>query len=161
MKNILILFFICSSCSLFKKSNSKIEKDIEINTQQKVFLVSYDKVWKAAHTALKYTIASENQDFGTIETDYIKSVDGWQPPYAKPNSNSGSRYKLFFTFAKGQTQGKESTRVSIEKKIEKFKNIISDTEVLVSDGSEEKSLFYRIERELIIDQALIKSTEKK
>lgn len=161
MTRIICIFFALQSCSLFGIKNNSPESIIQNATQQRIFLAPYDKVWKAAHTTLKYTIASENQDFGTIETDYVKGVDGWIPPYKKKPDFYGARYKLIFTFAKGITQGKESTRVTIEKKIENFKNIISGTETIASDGSEEKALFYRMERELIISQAIEKATQEK
>lgn len=154
---VLIVSGILSSCALFEPQSESPEDLILKASQQRIFLASYDKVWKAAHSVLKYTIASENQDFGTIETDYIKAVDGWIPPYKTKPDYPSSRYKLFFTFAKGNTNGKESTRLTIEKKIETFKDVISDTQTVASDGSEEKSLFYRIERELIILNAIEKT----
>jgi len=61
---------------------------------------------------------------------------------------------LIFTFAKGKTDGRESTRITIEKKIEVFRDFISETQIIPSDGLEEMALFYRIERELVIAQAL-------
>ncbi len=64
-----------------------------------------------------------------------------------------------FTFAKGKTNGRESTRVTLEKKIEVFKSIISDTQSISSDGQEEKIIFYRMEREIIIALALKKAVE--
>ena len=94
-----------------------------------------------------------------IETDFVKAVDGWLPPYKNKPDLPGSRYKLIFTLAKGKTSGRESTRVSIEKKIEVFKNIIADTQTVSSDGQEERIIFYRMEREIIIAQALKKAGE--
>lgn len=163
---IFILFFSTSSlflpgCSLFENRSETADQAIEKASNQKIFFASYDQVWKAAHTTIKYTIASENQDYGLIETDFVKAVDGWLPPYKNKPDLPGSRYKLIFTFAKGKTNGRESTRVSIEKKIEVFKNIISDTQSVSSDGQEEKIIFYRMEREIIIAQAIKKSTEAK
>ena len=92
-----------------------------------------------------------------METDYIKAVDGWLPPDQISPVYKSSRYKLVFGFAKGITNNKESTRVTIEKKIEIFKDFISETKSVPSDGLEEQTLFYRIERELIIGQALKKA----
>lgn len=153
---ILVLSLIMSSCSILEPKSESPEQIIEKASHQKVFLAPYDKVWKMAHSVIKYTIAAENQDYGTIETDYIKAVDGWMPAHKRKPDFPSSRYKLFFTFAKGQTKGQDSTRVTIEKKIEAFKDVISDTEIVPTDGSEETALFYRIERELIIDRALQK-----
>lgn len=151
--NFILLLFI-SGCSLFQPRPDAADKIIEKASKQKIFIAPYDIVWKATHSAIKYTIANENQDYGVIETDYIKSVDGWLPPdQNRPQYNSG-RYKLILNFAKTTSQGKESTRISIEKKIEIFKDFISETESVPSDGLEEQSIFYRIEREIIISNAL-------
>lgn len=145
---------LLTGCGLVTPRSETPEELLNRVSQQRIFLVPYDKVWRAAHAALKYTIASENQDFGTIETDFVKGVDGWLPPYKERPDYPGSRYKLTFSFAKGKTKGRESTRVTIEKRIEAFKNIISESQQIESDGSEEKAIFYRIERELIIARAI-------
>ena len=148
---------IVSGCALFEPRSDSPDKIIEKASQQKIFFADYDLVWKYAHTVIRYTIANENQEYGMIETDYIKAVDGWLPPYqTKPQYKSG-RYKLIFTFAKGETNGRESTRVTIEKKIEVFKDFISETQLVSSDGLEEQTLFYRIERELVVGATLKKA----
>lgn len=154
---ILNLFF---GCSLFDTRSETTGEILERSTNQKIFLASYDKVWRAAHSTLKYTIATENQDFGVIETDYIKAVDGYIPPYQEKPAIPGARYKLILNFAKGKTKGRESTRVTIEKKIEVFKNVIAEAQVVPSDGLEEKIIFYRMERELIIADALKRASEQ-
>ncbi len=151
---LVLLAALSTSCSLFAPRSETPEQLLERVSHQRIFLAPYDKVWRAAHTALKYTIASENQDFGTIETDFVKAVDGWIPPYKERPDYPGARYKLTFTFAKGETKGKESTRVTIEKRIEAFRNIISDSHKIDSDGTEEKAIFYRMERELVIARAI-------
>lgn len=143
-----------SGCGLFGSRSDSPDKIIQRASQQKIFFASYDSVWRAAHASLKYTIANENQDYGVIETDYIKSVDGWLPPDQTRPEYKSARYKLILNFAKGTSNGRESTRVTIEKKIEIFKDFISEREVVPSDGLEEQSLFYRIERELLVNQAL-------
>lgn len=156
LKKTLPLLILLSGCSLFEKQPDSVDQIIQKSSNQKIFFVNYDLVWKSAHTAIKYTIASENQDFGVIETDFVKSVDGWLPPDKTKPDYKSARYKLIFTFAKGKTEGRESTRLSIEKKIEVFRDFISETQAIPSDGLEEMALFYRIEREIIIAQALKK-----
>lgn len=153
----LFIIFIISGCGLVQPRTESADKIIEKASKQKIFFASYDLIWKAAHFAIKYTIANENQDFGIIETDYIKAVDGWLPPDQTKPTYKSARYKLALTFAKGNTGGRESTRVTIEKKIEVFRDFISETQIVPSDGLEEQSIFYRIEREIIIDKALKKA----
>lgn len=154
---IIALGLSLSGCALFESRSDTVDKIVEKASQQKIFFADYDIVWKAAHSAIRYTIANENQEYGVIETDYIKSVDGWLPPFQSKPQYKSARYKLIFNFAKGEVNGRDSTRVTIEKKIEVFKDFISETQFVPSDGLEEQSLFYRMERELIIAQALKKA----
>ena len=148
---------IVIGCSLIDKKPSAHSRLSEIN-KQKVYSYSYDNVWRAANTVLKYPIAVENQDNGVIETEFIKGLDGWTPPgEEKVLPSSGVRYKLLLTFVRGKIDGKESTRVTIEKRMEKLRDFFSESENLESDGLEEKILFYRIERELVISEVLKKA----
>ena len=126
-------------------------------SKQRVLFASFDQVWRAAHAVIKYPIANENIDTGIIETDYIKAVDGWLPPNVKKPSSAGVRYKLVFIIVKGKSQGQASTRVTIDKKVETQRDFFAETQELDSDGLEEKILFYRMERELVIQQGLKKA----
>lgn len=160
IKTLCSFFVMTTSCSLLgcslldiKPPLSDLKNPI---TPQKVYFANYDHVWRAAHAVIKFPISQENQDSGFIETEYIKGVDGWVPPGKTKSPSAGIRYKLIFNFAKGTTDGRDSTRVTVEKKIEILRNFFSTPESLESDGLEEKILFYRIERELIIAEALKK-----
>jgi hypothetical protein len=143
-------------CSLFDKKPSAHARMTKIS-KQKVFFAPYDSVWRAAHNVLKYPIAQENQDNGIIETEYIKGLDGWLAPGEQRSPSSGIRYKLTMTFAKGKTDGRESTRVTLDKRMEILRDFFSEPESMESDGLEERIIFYRIERELIISEALKKA----
>ncbi|MNK12077.1 hypothetical protein D3C87_301340 [compost metagenome] len=144
------------SCSLFDARPSA-HSQMKTVIKQKIFFAPYDSVWTAAHKVLKYPIAQENQDTGVIETEYIKGLDGWLPPGTQTPPSAGIRYKLIFTMAKGRTDGRESTRVTIDKKMEILRDFFSPPEPMETDGLEEKVLFYRMERELIITEALKKA----
>lgn len=146
--------FAASGCTLFERTPDAGEQLAARASRQRIFFASYDEVWRAIHTALKYTIATENPDTGVIETEYIKGVDGWVAPGQKRSTSAGARYKVFITLAKGRTEGRESTRVTIEKRGEILKDFFSEPTQIASDGLEEAVLFYRIERELVITEAL-------
>lgn len=145
-----------SGCTLFDRGPDLNTGLANRASKQRIFFANYDQVWRAVHTALKYTIASENPDTGLIETEFIKTMDGWVPPGEKRNLSSGARYKLVIVLAKGKTEGRDSTRVTIEKRGELLKDFFSEPKPVESDGLEESVLFYRIERELIISEALKK-----
>lgn len=158
--SLIISLLLISGCGSQVLQSESPEAIIERSSQQKIFHAPYDEVWKAAHSVLKYTIAAENQDFGVIETDFIKAVDGWLPPFRTRPQFPSSRYKLIISFARGKKgESQETVRVTIDKKIEVFKDFISEVKNVNSDGFEEKTIFYRIERELIIAKALKKASE--
>jgi hypothetical protein len=123
---------------------------------QQLFYAPFDQVWRAAHAVLKYPIANENPDAGYIETEYIKGIDGFLPPDKTKPPSAGIRYKIIMIFAKGQVEGRVSTRVTIEKKMEVLRDFFSEPESMQSDELEEKIIFYRIERELIVYDTLKK-----
>lgn len=129
-------------------------------SQQRIYYYPYDNVWRATQLALKYPIAVNNMDNGVIETDNIRAVDGFQSPTSDKDPSSGIQYKITITLAKGRYEGREVVRVNIHKKIERHRDFFSDAEELDSDGLEEQVLFYRIERELIIEDALKKAAAK-
>ncbi|MEZ0393220.1 MAG: hypothetical protein ACAH59_13455 [Pseudobdellovibrionaceae bacterium] len=128
-------------------------------TQQKVFYFPYDSVWRAAQLALKYPIAVNNMDHGVLETDFIRGDDGFISPTVEKVPSSGIRYKITLTLVKGKIDGRDGVRVTIQKQLEKKRDFFSEVEALNSDGLEEKVLFYRIERELIIDEGLKKAAK--
>lgn len=149
-----VCFIAVTGCSLFDGPPDTGERLIKRASRQRIYFAPVDQVWRAAHTVLKYTIATENPDTGLIETEYIKGVDGWLAPNQSKPPSAGLRYKITFVMAKGKTDGKESTRLTIDKKIEVLHDFFSEPDIIESDGLEESVLFYRIERELIITDAL-------
>lgn len=156
-KKLFLVSLLASStllgCSLFDRKPSAHQRMQQIN-KQKTYVASYDSVWRAAHAVLKYPIAQENQDTGVIETEYIKAIDGWNPPDATKAPSSGVRYKLTLMIAKGKSGNRESVRVTVDKKMEILRDFFSPPETMSSDGLEEKIIFYRIEQELKINEAL-------
>lgn len=150
---------LLSSCAGSPVPTRK-EKVIRKFVNQKIFYFPYDGVWRAAQLALKYPIAINNMDNGVLETDLIKADDGFLAPGEARTPSSGVRYKITLVLAKGKVDGRESVRVTVSKSIEKKRDFFSDPETLVSDGLEEMTIFYRIERELLIDEALKKAAKQ-
>lgn len=139
---------------------SRKDRAIRKLVNQKIFYFPYDSVWRAAQLALKYPIAINNMDNGVLETDLIKADDGFLAPGEAKTPSSGVRYKITLVLAKGKVDGRESVRVTVSKSIEKKRDFFSDPETLNTDGLEEMTIFYRIERELLIDEALKKAAKQ-
>lgn len=138
---------------------SSSEKVIRRTSNQRVFAYPFESVWRAAQLALKYPIAVNNMDNGNLETDWIKAADGFQNPEAEKEPSAGVKYKISMILVKGKLEGKESVRVTLTKKIERQRDFFSDPEPVDSDGLEEKIIFYRIEREIIVDEGLKKAAK--
>lgn len=153
---ILLLSYLIASCALLDKQPDA-QSTLQKAAPQKIFYARYDDVWRAVHAVIKYPIVNENQDTGYLETDYIKAVDGYKPPENDKEAPNGLRYKIIISFAKGKTNQKESVRVTIEKRMQVLKDFFSDPETIGSDGLEEKIIFYRLERELIVEEGLKKA----
>src|SRR4051812_14057820 len=151
-----ILFVLMLGCESFQTASEDPAKPIPKPPAQEIFYYPFDQVWRAAHAVLKYPISNENPDSGSIETEYIKGVDGFLPPEKTKPPSAGIRYKIIMISAKGFTDGRESTRVTIDKKMEVLRDFFSEPEQMISDGLEEKVILYRIERELLISNTLKK-----
>lgn len=130
-------------------------------SQQRVYYFPYDSVWRATQLALKYPIAVNNMDNGIIETDNIRAIDGFQSPTSEKDPSSGISYKITLTLSKGRYDGRDAVRVNIRKKTERRRDFFAEAEDIESDGLEEQVIFYRIERELIVEDALKKSAAAK
>ena len=152
----LVLLILMASCTSKAPEPANKRREARVQTQ-KIFFFSYDNVWRAAQLALKYPIAVNNMDHGVLETDYVKADDGFIAPVEEKTPSSGIRYKITLTLSKGKVDGRDSVRVNINKTIEKKRDFFSEAELMPTDGLEERVLFYRMERELIIDEALKKA----
>lgn len=135
--------------------------DLKKNSYHKVFPYNYESVWRAAQLTLKYPIAVNNMENGVLETEWVRGIDGFLAPGASREPSAGIRYKISLMLVKGKLDGKQSVRMTIAKKMERQKDFFSDVDTLVSDGLEEKVLFYRIEREILIEEALKKTAAGK
>lgn len=98
-------------------------------------------------------------DTGIIETEWIKADEGFQSPIHEEAPSAGIRYKIAMSFVKGKFENKNSVKVKITKKIERHRDFFSEPEVINTDGLEEKVLFYRMEREILIEEGLKKSSK--
>jgi|GEM_PF-1571852 len=122
----------------------------------KSYRQTYEAVWRSAQISLKYPIAVNNVENGTLETEWIKADDGFQPPQTTI-STTGVRYKIIVNMTRGLLSGKPVTKVNVRKNVEQRTNFFAEEKPLVSDTLEEKILLYRIEREIVVDEAIKRS----
>jgi hypothetical protein len=158
---LLLSFLLSIGCTSAVKSEraSTSEKIIRKSANQRVYAYPFESVWRATQLALKYPIAVNNMDNGVLESDWIKAADGFQNPESEKEPSAGIRYKILMSLVKGKLEGRESVRVTLTKRMEKQKDFFSEPESMESDGIEEKIIFYRIEREILIEEGLKKAAK--
>lgn len=121
-----------------------------------VFQANYDELWRALQKSIsRYPIRLNNADTGQLETDLIKPAQMWQPAHEKREFSPGERYFIKVSTTRGEMRGKtESVRLTIEKVMTIERDFFAGEQKKYSDGLEEKSILYRIQRELTMEQSL-------
>ncbi len=155
----LVIGLLLSGCSTL---GIDTEEAKDAGPQAAVLEAPFDKVWRAAQLALaKYPIKVNNMDSGTLETDYIKFEKLWRPPYQKSEPPSGERQMISIRMIRGAYEDRnEAVKVIVTKVIELSPDFITQPKRKISDGIEERLILYRISRELAIERALLKASEK-
>lgn len=123
--------------------------------QSKNIQAAYDSIWKASlQTMGKYPLRTYDQEAGVIETDFIRGDNVWIPPYKKKYIPGGYRYKLNLKLIKVKSRTENYVRVVVLKQPELQRDFFSTPEKIQTDGLEELSILYRIEREVEISKLM-------
>jgi hypothetical protein len=147
-----------SGCALFEERKGPTTF---VGPREQVFYATYDEVWRAANLVLQpYPLRVSNMDQGLLESDAIHGYKSWTPPFAPESASSGLNYKLTLKLLRGKFNGKAATKVSILKDATVQHDFFSDPKPVASDGLEEKSLLYRIGREVTIERAIAKAQKQ-
>lgn len=163
MLPLLFLGVALVGCETFDRKG-KVSKNVHDSYNrpyQQEFVATYEAVWRAAQISVRYPISLNNMDTGQLETDWIRALEGFQPPDQKRAPSSGIRYKIVLTLVRGKRNNRPTVRVTLRKLIERQRDFFAEPEQLVTDGLEEKVILYRMERELLIQEALKKVPDPK
>ncbi len=149
----LTLGIVISGCASW---TAPPKKDFSAPPFEKVFKESFETVWKAVQiTMSKYPMKLSDMDSGVYETQPIRGDKAWVSPNSPPVPPGGQRHKISIKILRGRDSlGLDATQVTILKQAELQRDFFSDYEKQGSDGLEEKSLMYRIEREIQIERSL-------
>lgn len=151
-----LLTFSCAQAPT-KKVNPALKK---LEPTERIFNTNMETIWKAAQRSIKYPLAVDNMETGILETEWVRSEDGFMPAHSEVQPSSGLKFKILVRVLRGKRQQKDAIRVTVAKHIERQKDFFADEEVIESDGWEEKVLLYRIDREIAIEEALKKGAFK-
>ena len=155
----LIFLFGLSACALFSDRPGPPKY---YGPREQVYFASFEEVWRAANLVLQpYPLRISNMDQGALETDTIHGYKVWGPPYKSDIANSGESYHLTIHVVKGNLERRVATKVTVLKDGEVQVDFFSEPRAIPSDGLEEKTLLYRIGREIQVERALAKVQKQK
>jgi len=158
MSLVLINLFSCSSYEQFKNYS----KNLEIPSE--VFKADYVQSWQAALQVMKkYDLSFQDQESGTIKTRWKDNTLelNFSDSFGGKDSVKTAKFKLIMTLVKGYRGGKEVTKISIYKRQMVAQDFLQGEKIVHSDNILEKTILYRIKRQIIIDNKLKKIEQQK
>lgn len=150
-----------SSCTYYVEKESR-KNYMTDEPYLKTFYGDYPDVWASVGKAMSgYRTTVMDREAGYIETVEKPFDEGWRSPHIQNIPPSGRRYRVIVRVLRGEVKGKSAISVSVKKIIKNRVDFFSQDEEEASDGLEERSLLYRIEREYEIERGLKRYFEAK
>jgi hypothetical protein len=157
----LVLIIFLSSCASYDQF-VKITKDFEIPT--KVFKSDFTQTWAAVVSVMKkYDIEQQNQEAGVIKTRWMDNTleVNFADSFGSNDRVKAAKFKLLVNVIKGFRYGREVTKVSVYKRQIVEQDFLQGWKEVDKDLILEKTLLYRINRFLNIDNKLEEIQKKK
>ncbi|WP_157765636.1 hypothetical protein [Halobacteriovorax marinus] len=150
-----------NSCSSYQQFQ-EIAEEFEIPS--KLFKSTYNQTWQAVLQIMqKYDLALQNQEAGVIKTRWIDNTLqlNFADSFGSRDSVKAAKFKLIVNVVKGFSGSREVAKVTVFKRQMIEQDFLQGWKVVTSDGILEKSLLYRIERVISIDNKLKKIEEQR
>ena len=159
---IILLLFLLSSCSSYENFK-QITEEIEIPSQ--IYRADYNKVWQETmHIICKtHECDSFSQESGVIKTRWKDNTleVNFADSFTTNESVKSAQYKLIVNVSKGFRGSKEVTKVTIYKRQRVEQDFLQGLKTLRSDGIFEKTILYRLDKALLIQEKLQKIEDQK
>lgn len=149
------------SCTYYSEKGSSAKNYKTDEPFTKTFYGVYAEVWTAVGKAMgNYRTTVMDREAGYIETVEKPFDEGWKSPNVDTIPPSGRRYRLIVRILRGEDKGRKAISVSVKKVIQNRVDFFSQDKEEPSDGLEEQSILYRVEREYKIARGLEKYFNK-
>jgi hypothetical protein len=158
---LMVLSLNFNGCSSYQQFQHIAE---EFEIPSKLFKSTYNQTWQAVLQVMqKYDLALQNQEAGVIKTRWIDNTLqlNFSDSFGSRDSVKAARFKLVVNVVKGFSGSREVSKVTVFKRQMVEQDFLQGWKVERSDGILEKSLLYRIERVISIDNQLKKIEEEK
>jgi hypothetical protein len=147
-----MLFF--GGCASYEKFR-QVTEELEIPT--KVYKADYNQTWQAVIQVMrKFDIAQQNQEAGFIKTRWMPNTleVNFTDSFGSADAVKAARFKLIVNVVKGFRSSREVTKVTVYKRQLVEHDYLQGWKETPIDGIMEKTLLYRIERLIAIDNKL-------
>ena len=155
--SIFLLFVSCDSYRQFRY----MTEEFEIPTR--TLRANYNQAWLATLESLKrYDLELLDQESGVIKTRWVDNTAelNFSDSFGS-NSIKSAKFKLIVKVIKGFQEGREVSRVTVCRRQIVERDFLRGPEIIPSDGILEKTVLYRIARELHIRKKIQNIEEAK
>lgn len=128
---------------------------MEIPSQ--VYKSDFDQTWQAIIQVLsKYDIDKQNREAKVIQTRWMDNTNAinFADSFASSDNVKAAKFRLMINVVKGYRNRKEVSKVTIYKRQLIEQDFLQGWKEIPSDGIMEKTLLYRIDRKIMIDNNL-------
>jgi hypothetical protein len=160
---LLIVLFGLASCASYEKFKEVTE---EIDIPSQVYNADFNQSWQAVIQVMKrYDIAQQNQEAGYIKTRWMDNTleVNFADSFGSNDSVKAAKFKVIVNVVKGYKAGREVSKVSVYKRQLVEQDFLQGWKEIRTDGIMEKTILYRLDRIITIDnklRAIDKAREK-
>lgn len=152
--------FLVTICSCSSGYNRSLGGDPEL-TYTRVFLADYNTAWGSILTALKsYSIDVNNREGGFIQTRWT-SQTSVSENFGDTPSFHDTKYRLKLNISNVFYNGKPAVKISIQKDQRVQRDVLEGWRSTETDGIQEQTLLYRIERLIFIKSKITELEEQR
>ena len=151
---LLSMILTLTSCSSYQEFQN-IANEYEMPSQ--VFMADFTQTWQSVLQVMqKYDLALQDQASGVIKTRWIDNTSqlNFEDSFGGKNSVKAAKFKLVINVVKGFRGRREVTQVTLFKRQMVEKDFLQGWKVIRTDGILEKTILYRVERNILIDNKL-------
>jgi hypothetical protein len=150
----LLFTLILTSCADYERFK-RITEDIEIPS--KVFKADRNQAWAAVLKVMnRFDNAVVNAEAGYIKTNWMDNTLelNFADSFGGNDKVKAAKFKLIVNVVKGYRMSREVTKITIYKRQLVENDFLQGWKEVPTDAILEKTLLYRIDREIIIDNKL-------
>jgi len=150
-----------STCSSYEQFRYITE---EFEIPNKVYKADFNQTWLAVLQVMKkYNLELTDQEAGIVKTRWIDNTleVNFADSFGSSDAVKAARFKIILNVVKGFRSNTEVSKVTVYRRQMIEQDFLQGWKVIPSDGILEKTILYRVERNLKIAGRLKKIEEQK